>query len=127
MGEVFNPKYREALRKDPTLGLPLFEQEQRRSVPPATKKTSDTRAASYRDVRDSGNMRGMQLRILHLIKMRGPLTRQEISTITKIPVHVVSARICELHDELGMIEEAGKKLNEATNKRNTCYRVKANA
>lgn len=125
--ELFNPNYQKALKKDPTLGTPLFDQEQRRAVPPPTVKTSETRNAAFRDVRDSGKLRGMQLRIAHLIKLRGPLTRQEISDITNIPVHSVSARICELHDELGEIEEAGKKLNAKTNKHNTCYRMKADA
>lgn len=131
--EVFNPKYEQALRRDPTLGMPLFEQQERRRVPPATVKKSATRSAAYRDARDSGMIRGMQLRILALIKSQGPLTRQEVSDILHIPVHVVSGRICELHAELGEIEIAvtpdnpkGKKLNPKTNKWNTSYRVASN-
>jgi hypothetical protein len=133
MKEVFNPKYEEALHKDVTLGAPLFEQDQRRPLPPETIKVSETQRTAYRDIRESGMMDGMQKRIYMLLQMRGALTRQEISDITGIAVHVVSARICELHTDLGMIEIAatkenplGKKLNPATNKKNTAYRIKPN-
>jgi hypothetical protein len=129
--ELFNPKHEEALRRDPTLGTPLFDGEKPRPVPPATVTVSETRKAAYVDTRDSGRMRGMQTRIVKLLEARGALTRQEISDITHIPVHVVSARICELHDQLGEIEIAsteenptGKKFNPVTRKYNTAYRVK---
>lgn len=121
--EVYNPKHREALEKDPTLGMPLFDGVTPRKVPPKTIKRTDTQSVAYRDTLASGRAHGMQLRILNLLRTLGPLTMAEISDKTGIAVHVVSARINELRDDLGEIELAGKKLNPKSNKQNNLWRA----
>lgn len=56
---------------------------------------------------------------------RSGLTIREISTITGMEVHLVSARISDLRD-LELIKPNGEKLNPLTNKMNTLFAVDQN-
>lgn len=129
--EVYNPKHKQALENDPTLGTPLFDGVNPRRVPPKTIKRTDTQSVAYRDTVESGRARGMQLRILNLLRRLGPLTMQEIAVHTGIAVHVVSARINELRDDLSEVELAvskeypeGKKINPTSRKPNNLWKAK---
>lgn len=133
MKEVFNPKHEEALRQDPTLGTPLFDGEKPRRVPPATVKVSDTKRNAYRELRDSGRLNAMQLRVLFYVKNRGPIACYEIAELMHIADSQVSGRLTELRTDLGLIDYAPdpedkekvlKRLNPKTKIRVNTYIAK---
>jgi hypothetical protein len=130
MKEVFNRKHEEALRKDPTLGTPLFDGEQRRPLPPPTIKVSDTQRNSFLQLRESGNLNAMQLRVLFYVKTRGPVACFEIAELMDTDDSNVSGRLTELRKDLGLIDFAPdpenkdkvlKRLNPNTNIRVNTY------
>jgi hypothetical protein len=130
--EVFNPKYAKALEREPTLGLPLFNDGNGKPLPPKTVKYSSSRNDSFRSLRESGKLNALQLRVLHCIKTRGPIALFQIAEALHLQNHIVSGRLTELRTELGLIEIAtseenpkGKILNPSTNIHVNLYRVKS--
>jgi hypothetical protein len=132
MKERVNPKFVDAVRHDQGTGLPLFDSAVNRTAPPETVTPSETRRESYLKLQaDPKKLNAMQTRILTVIRARGPVSSREIEKVTKIPRHIVTARIVELRDDLGLIvkvcDEKGnavKKHDDETNRMVEVYVAK---
>lgn len=127
MRERVNPKFIDAVRRDQGTGLPLFDSAARRTAPPETVRVSETRRASYHKLlAQPERLNALQQRILGCVREHGPISSRGIEQITKIPRHVVTARIVELRDGLGLIVRREEKMLDAeTNRMVEVYLVKA--
>jgi hypothetical protein len=128
MYERVNPKYVEELRKDASVGTPLFDQALSRKAPPETVKPSETRRESHQKVEGSVMQSETRERVLNCIKRFGPISSRMISVKTGLPREQVTARISELADWLksgsGEIFESDKIFDTVTNRKVTSYKAK---
>lgn len=130
--ERVNPNYAKGVREDASLGTPLFDEALNRQAPPETITPSQTRREAHQRIKNNEYpLELFQLRVYNCIKQFGPIGSREISERTKIERYVVTARIVELRDDLGVIEELidqetgelKKKLDTKTNRNVTQYQV----
>ena len=66
-----------------------------------------TSLEAFNALRDSGEIDGDELRVLHLIEQRGPITSREMEPLMGKPVHCFSGRITRLQQR-GLVRSAGR-------------------
>ena len=83
-----------------------------------------TRNESYQEViSDKEYLNAQQTKVYNCFK-NGGKTLRDVSIITGIDLHLVSARVSELRQKNLIVETAMTKISEVTNKKNTIFELK---
>ena len=83
-----------------------------------------TRNESFFDViTDKEYLNNQQLKVYNCFK-NGGKTLRDVSIITGIAIHLVSARVSELRQKDLIVETAMTKISEVTNKKNTIFEIR---
>jgi hypothetical protein len=118
-----NPRFRVAVKEQPLAGTPLFEEavQQPSMTPPRFVRQSVTQLVAWKAIQARTGK--MQQDVLIAISDHQPCTAQKIGRWLGRPTSTITARIKELRDELGLIEECGSEHNAETGMPNTLYRL----
>lgn len=121
-----NPDYVNAVRMDNTIDAPLFDAARSGPVvhPAPVLRDSMTSREAWHHLRTTGIIDQRQEQVLNVISAEGPITMQEVAESLHWPINCVTGRIVELRDDMSLIEECGKKLNEKTGRKNTLFQIR---
>lgn len=114
-----NPAYWEAVRKDPTAGLALFDQIPAgipRLLPDPRTKQESFLSLEVKEITEQ------QKQVLRAVREHGPITDQDIAKITDLSLNVVNPRRGELVG-LGHITLHDKVRSEETGRSRARWKV----